>query len=111
MHTCPSCGSNKRQVKNGQTRYGSQRYWCQGCGRKYTPEPKVHAYPSEVRAQAARMYSDGRSLRGIARHLGVAHQTVANWVTARTNASPDHPSTPACPVNGDEFVVLRKQAC
>lgn len=41
------------------------------------------------------MYVDGSSLRWIARHLGVVHQTVANWVAAHADALPDTPAQPA----------------
>jgi len=41
------------------------------------------------------MYVDGSSLRWIARHLGVVHQTVANWVTAQADALPAAPPQPA----------------
>jgi transposase-like protein len=95
MNTCPSCQSTARQVKNGQTASGSQRYWCRGCGRKYTPAAKGRGYPAEVRAQAARLYVDGGSLRWIARHLGVVHQTVAHWVSAQADALPAAPPQPA----------------
>jgi transposase-like protein len=64
------------------------------CGRKYTPAAKGRGYPAEVRAQAARLYVDGGSLRGIARHLGVVHQTVANWVSAHAEALPAAPPQP-----------------
>jgi len=95
MPTCPSCQSTARQVKNGQTACGHQRYWCRMCGRKYTPDATAHGYPAETRATAARMYVDGSSLRWIARHLGVVHQTVANWVTAQADALPAAPPQPA----------------
>ena len=103
MRTCPQCQSTERQVKNGQTVAGSQRYWCQGCGRKYTPAPKAHSYPPEVRALAVRLSSEGWSRRGIARHLGVAHQSVANWVTRQAEVLPDAPPPPAAvdPVERD----------
>ena len=86
MYTCPSCQSTDHQVKNGRTAAGSQRYWCRCCGRKYTPEPKAQGYPPEMRRQALRMYVDGGNLRRIGRTLGVVHQTVANWVTAASDA-------------------------
>ncbi len=41
------------------------------------------------------MYVDGSSLRWIARHLGVVHQTVSNWVTAQADALPAAPPQPA----------------
>lgn len=94
MKTCPNCQSTERQIKNGQTGSGSQRYWCQGCGRKYTPDPKTNGYAPAVRDVAVRMYVDGMNLRRIARHLGVVHQTVANWVTAAADRLPEHPAQP-----------------
>ena len=41
------------------------------------------------------MYVDGSSLRWIARHLGVVHQTVVNGVAAHANALPDTSAQPA----------------
>lgn len=43
--------------------------------------------------QAVEMYVDGINLRKIARHLGVNHQTVANWVRRYA----EHLSTPPTP--------------
>ncbi|QYO63175.1 helix-turn-helix domain-containing protein [Leptolyngbya sp. 7M] len=73
--------------KSGRTKAGSQRYQCQYCHRRYTPQPKEQGYPDTVRQQAIRLYVDGMNLRRIARHLGVVHQTVANWVAAHIVAS------------------------
>jgi transposase-like protein len=47
-----------------------------------------------MRQQAIRLYVDGMNLRRIARHLGVVHQTVANWVTAQVASLPDKPPQP-----------------
>ena len=58
------------------------------CNRKYTPEPKPQGYPESMRKRAAEMYVDGMNLRKIARHLKVAPQTVALWVTDRAEALP-----------------------
>ena len=77
---CPKCQQTERQVKAGRTEYGSQRYQCQPCGKRYTPEPKVQGYSDAIRIQAVRLYVDGGNLRRIARQLGVNHQSVANWV-------------------------------
>ena len=79
---CPYCKNADSQVKSGKNRSGTQRYVCKVCQRYYTPEPKQQGYPDEVRLQAVRMYVDGLNLRRIARHLGVNHQSVANWVKA-----------------------------
>jgi transposase-like protein len=61
------------------------------CHRKYTPEPKQQGYPESMRKRAAEMYVDGMNLRKIARHLKVAPQTVALWVTDRAEALPQAP--------------------
>jgi transposase-like protein len=61
------------------------------CNRKYTPEPKQQGYPESMRQRAAEMYVDGMNLRKIARHLKVAPQTVALWVTDRAEALPQAP--------------------
>ncbi len=38
---CPYCQATDRQVKAGRTSSGNQRYKCQVCQRRYTPEPKA----------------------------------------------------------------------
>ncbi len=82
MRRCPKCESEIGQHKIGLTVAGSQRYKCQECGSKYTPEPKSNGYPEEVRRQAVRMYLDGLNYRRIGRLLGVDHVSVMNWVKA-----------------------------
>ena len=79
---CLHCAQTERQVKVGRNTSGTQRYWCRGCGHKYTPEPKPQGYAEAVRHQALRMYVDGVNLRRIGRILGMSYQSVANWVTA-----------------------------
>jgi transposase-like protein len=61
------------------------------CQRKYTPEPKKQGYPDSLRKRAMEMYVDGGNLRRIARHLKVAPQTVAYWVTDVAEALPNAP--------------------
>ena len=61
------------------------------CGHKYTPEPKKQGYPESMRKRAMEMYVDGNNLRRIARHLKVAPQTVADWVTEVVEALPRAP--------------------
>ena len=95
MNECPRCHQTEKQVKAGQTRFGSQRYKCQGCRCVYTPEPKQQGYPDAVRQQALQLYVDGMSLRRIGRHLGLDHKTVSHWVNAHA-AQLD-----AAPVPGD----------
>ncbi len=82
MRKCPRCGSENRQHKIGFTKAGSQRYKCQECDCRYTPEPKHHGYSEEIRQQAVKMYLDGINFRRIGRILGVHHTSVMNWVNA-----------------------------
>lgn len=91
MRICPKCQSTKRQNRAGHNPSGSQRYRCMNCGSKYTPEPIEQGYSRELRVRAARMYVDGMNLRRIARHLGVNHQTIANWVKAYAAQLPPAP--------------------
>lgn len=88
MTTCPNCHSSERQIKDGRTAAGSQRYRCKLCGRRYTPDPQESGYDEEVRLQALRLYKDGVSLRGVSRILDVNHQSVANWINAYATRLP-----------------------
>lgn len=91
MIKCPHCHQTDNQVKAGKTRTGSQRWKCKVCNRRYTPNPKPQGYPDEVRHQAVKLYVDGMNYRRIARHLGVDHKSVINWVRAYTAQLPDTP--------------------
>jgi transposase-like protein len=91
MQKCPKCQQTTRQNRAGRTEAGSQRYRCMHCGSKYTPEPKKQGYPDEVRKKALEMYIDGINLRRIGRHLGLHHQTVANWAKAYAAELPETP--------------------
>ncbi len=68
---------------------------CQACGKRYTPQPKAHGYPADLRTQAVQLYVDGLNFRRIARILGVHHQTVINWVNAAAARIPDLPPAPS----------------
>jgi len=88
---CPKCQQTERQVKSGRTGTGSQRFKCQSCGHRYTPEPKAQGYSDDIRLRAVEMYIDGGNLRRVARQLGVNHQSVANWVNAYATQLPNAP--------------------
>ena len=88
---CPKCQSTGKQHKAGRNPSGSQRYRCRQCGSKHTPNPTLQGYPEAIRLQAVRLYVDGMNLRRIARHLGVNHQSVANWVKAYAAQLPPAP--------------------
>jgi transposase-like protein len=87
----PKCQQTERQVKSGRNETGSQRYKCQPCGGRYTPEPKEQGYSDDLRLRAVQLYVDRGNLRRVARKLGVNHQRVANWVNAHAAQLPDAP--------------------
>jgi len=94
MNTCPYCQGTTGQNKAGLTESGSQRYQCQACKRRYTPQPKTQGYPDSVREQAVKMYVDGINYRRIGRLLGVDHVSVMNWVRAHASQLPSSPPVP-----------------
>ena len=98
MNQCPHCSSNEKQVKNGYTAAGSQVYKCKNCGRKYTTTPKAIGYDLAIRQQAIRLVLDGHSQRQAARHAGVSHGSVANWIKAYADSLPDELPGPDKPV-------------
>lgn len=91
MNQCPHCQDSTQQIKIGFNASGSQRWRCKACERKYTPQPKQQGYSDALRQQAVRLYVDGLNFRRIARHLGVHHQTVINWINAHVASLPDTP--------------------
>jgi transposase-like protein len=106
MSTCPHCHRTDQQVKVGHNASGSQRYRCQVCKRKYTPEPKPQGYSEDTRRQALQLYVDGMGFRRIGRTLGVAHRTVINWVNAHAASLPDLPPVPEGPLEVNELDEL-----
>ena len=108
MSKCLYCHDTKKQVKAGKNASGSQRYKCNLCQRRYTPEPS-QMYGDEMRQRAIKMYVDGLGFRQIGRHLGVDHVTVMHWVKAHAAQLPDAPvpdETPLHIVEMDELFTF-----
>jgi len=98
MNQCPHCQRTDKQVKNGKTIAGSQVYKCKVCHRKYVPNPQTSGHSLETRQQAIRLVLDGNSQRQAARHLGVAPQSVANWLKQYADDLPENLPGPETPV-------------
>jgi len=98
MSTCPYCGRKEKQVKAGKQDSGSQRYKCQSCQRRYTPEPTEHGYSDPIRQQAVKLYLEGNNYRRIGRLLGVSHTSVMNWVRDAAALLPEAPMPEAVTV-------------
>jgi transposase-like protein len=117
MNQCPHCFRTDKQVKNGKTAAGSQLYKCKACNRKYTPEPKARGYAKATRQRAIRLALDGNSQRQAARHAGVSHGSVANWLKEYADELPATLPTPDTPVEVAEqdelftFIGDKKTKC
>jgi transposase-like protein len=98
MIQCPHCLRTDNQVKNGKTVAGSQLYRCKVCQRKYTPEPQAKGYDAAVRQRAIRLALDGNSQRQAARHAGVSHGTLANWLKQYADELPAKLPIPDQPI-------------
>ena len=98
MNQCPHCFRTDNQVKNGKTAAGSQLYKCKVCQLKYTPEPKARGHDKATRQRAIRLALDGNSQRQAARHAGVSHGSVANWLKQYADELPATLPSPDKPV-------------
>ncbi|WP_300051197.1 IS1595 family transposase [Sulfitobacter sp.] len=83
-NSCPSCGIDRRQ-KWGRTRTGIQRYRCQSCGKTYSGRTgsvisRIHR-PDLFLVALRDMLgtSTPRSVRALARQLGLNKYTVWRW--------------------------------
>ena len=88
-HACPYCTEATLVIRFGYNRTGTQRYQCTTCQRVFTPDPKAVGVAAVTRQEALQLYLAGMSLRKIGKHLGVHHQSVANWVHAVALALPE----------------------
>jgi transposase-like protein len=77
---CPHCGTEESQTKRGKNASQTQRYWCKGCDKIYTLEPKKRVYSKEERQAAIKMYYSGVSGRGVAKYFGFNKANVYNWI-------------------------------
>ena len=59
-----------------------------------------------MRAKAVQYYADGLSYRKAARHLGVHHVTIMNWVKAHAGQLPPAPTPPKEPLHVVEMDEL-----
>jgi len=80
MMKYPHRADKKKQVKTGKTTSGSQMDKCKIYNRKYTITRKHHVTTKAKREQAIHLVFDGIGQRQAARHIGVSHRTVANWL-------------------------------
>jgi len=77
-YTCRRCGS-ANIVRNGRTRYGSQKYHGKDCGAYRVLEPRVR-YTEEQKGLILRAYQERASLRAVRRRFGVSMPTWLKWI-------------------------------
>ena len=76
---CTKCNDTKSQHKKGFTSAGSQRWYCNVCTNKYTPEPKKWVYSEEEQKQAFRLLTDGNTARAVGRAMNMSKSNVLRW--------------------------------
>jgi transposase-like protein len=79
---CPICGKTKNQIQRGHNASGTQRSYCKGCKKTYTPQAKRIAYDEETRKLALKIYYSGVSGRKAGLILGMSKANVYNWIKA-----------------------------
>lgn len=82
---CPLCGHAKAH-KHGKMPNGHQRYRCPTCHQTFSESfdslyYRRHISPEQIR-QVLQAHSEGSSLRGISRTVGLAYHTVVSVVRA-----------------------------
>ncbi len=86
-YTCRVCKSTQI-VRNGTNRYGKAQYHCKDCGAYRVLKPKPTS--SEIEQQIVlRACLERSSLHGVERIVGVARQTVAQWIKVHVQKLPD----------------------
>lgn len=61
---------------------GRQRYFCQGCGYRYTVRHRAGTSDATVRRQALQLYLEGLGFRSIGRILHFSNVAVLKWIRA-----------------------------
>ena len=82
---CPLCGHPSTH-KHGKSPNGSQRYFCPQCQQTFNERSDPLYYHRQVSDEKIRQvlqaHSEGSSLRGISRTIGLAYNTVVSIVRA-----------------------------
>jgi len=77
--SCPKCGNSKNQARKGFTVAKSQRWFCNECKCKYTPNPKKWIFSDEERRLALRLLALGNTGRGIGKAMEMSKANAYRW--------------------------------
>jgi transposase-like protein len=80
---CPHCQAAEPVVRFGTNRSGTQRLWCKGCRKSFTPVPKARRVTPEKEAQIAALLRERLSQRAVARVLKVSRDTIRHTLKKR----------------------------
>lgn len=79
MEECKLCGSIEIK-KNGYSRHGQQRYYCNACGKTFGMGDKRVKYDLQKRLKVLKMYLEGVGIRSIERLEGVSTHLIIKWI-------------------------------
>ncbi len=79
---CPQCNS-KKNVKNGRTHYGKQRFKCLNCGRQFVESPTRQPIDSSTRELIDKLLQEKISLAAIVRITGVSPRWLQYYVNQK----------------------------
>jgi transposase-like protein len=99
---CPRCGAAPI-IRSGHA-CGKQRWRCKACRLQFT-RTTPRGKPPAMKREAIRLYCAGPSMNAIAKHFGVAAQSVLRWVRAHADRHcprPEPEPGTACVVELDE---------
>lgn len=109
--SCPSCKSTILK-RSGKTKTGKQVFQCKTCKRRFTktsvPSPtRLH---HSIELSIRDLLSQGWSMRAIAKHLGIAKETVAarHTVSTKLHKPVISESDKACHYCGKDVIVKKR---
>jgi transposase-like protein len=83
VYLCPRCREAEPVVRFGTNRSGTQRLWCKGCCKSFTPVPKDRRVTPEKAVRIAALLRERLSQRAVARALKVSRDTIRRTLKKR----------------------------
>ena len=79
MIKCRKCGC-QRNVKNGFTKFYTQKYKCKNCGCTFVEKDKRIKYGLNDKLKVIKLYLENCALRSIERLTGIRNYQVSLWI-------------------------------
>ena len=84
---CSACGSNDL-LKNGKSRNGTQRWWCNKCKKSFQFEYRYNACRPGIREKIYEMTMNSNGVRDTGRVLGISKDTVCSVLKKNAKNEP-----------------------